>query len=167
MQKAIASIKARKRSIRITRKYFSILPRSIQIARKFFSTPPSSISNWLYGKIVTKWVGHNTYLTKKELAVRDWCFKMQDIAFYMSLSIFKNTIKDIVWASPQPHPFKDDLTTEHWWKGFKNHHPNVVLHCGDSLKVKMTIGLNKNICSWFFDVLGFVITFHRYKAISI
>jgi hypothetical protein len=89
--------------------------RSIRNASKFFSIPASSIADWMYGKTKKKRRGFDPYLTKaEECELKAWCFKMQEMAFSVTLPILKNTVKDIVRSHPRKHPFKDDRPRQTW-----------------------------------------------------
>lgn len=71
--------------------------RSIRNASRFFSIPSSSIRDWMSGKTKSKRHGHDPYLTLvEEEELKVWCFKMQKMAFLVTLPILKNTVRDIV-----------------------------------------------------------------------
>ena len=81
--------------------------KSIGSTTQFFSIPPSSIHNWLHR---SKTLGHGTYLTKiEELALKSWCFKMQEVVLLVILALLKNIVSNIICASLQPHLFKYDI----------------------------------------------------------
>ena len=136
--------------------------RSIRNASKFFSIPASSIAD---GKTKKKRHGFNPYLTEaEESELKAWCFKMQEMAFSVTLPILKNTVKDIVTRHPRKHPFKDNRPGQTWWQCFKSRHPEVVLRVDEGLEMKRCVGLNKVSCSRFYDNLTTVITTHGYGA---
>ena len=139
--------------------------RSIRNASRFFSIPSSSIRDWMSRKTKSKRHGHDPYLTLiEEEELKVWCFKMQEMAFSVTLPILKNTVRDIVQCFPRKHPFKDDLPGQSWWECFKSRHPDVVLRLGEGLEMKRCIGLNHKSCSNFYSGLTTVITSHGYEA---
>jgi hypothetical protein len=139
--------------------------RSIRNAAKFYSIPASSIGDWLNGKTTTKRLGHGTYLTEvEERELKTWAFRMQEVAFCVTLPILKNTVREIIRKFPRVHPFKDDLPGQKWWERFKCRHPDVVLRCGEGLEMKRSMGLNHKTCSRFYEFLGTIFTAHEYQA---
>jgi hypothetical protein len=139
--------------------------RSIRNAYKYYSIPTSSIRDWMSGKTKTKRHGHDPYLTQvEESELKEWCFKMQDMAFSVTLAILKNSVREIVQRIPRKHPFKDDLLGHKWWQCFKSRHPDVVLRLGDSLEMKRCVGLNRISCSWFYTGLSTIVLSHGFEA---
>lgn len=139
--------------------------RSIRNASNFFSIPASSISDWMYGKTKKKRHGFDPYLTREEeYELKAWCFKMQEMAFSITLPVLKNTIQDIVRKRPRKHLFKDDRPGQTWWQRFKLRHLEVVLRMGEGLEAKRCIGLNKVSCLDFYNNLTSVITSNGYEA---
>ena len=62
--------------------------RSIRNASKFFSIPASSIADWMYEKTKKRRHGFDPYLTEEEeCELKAWCFKMQEMAFSVTLPI--------------------------------------------------------------------------------
>jgi len=60
--------------------------------------------------------------------LKAWCFKMQEMAFSVTLPILKNTINNIIRFHPKKwHPFKDDHLVQTWWQYFKLQHLEIVL----------------------------------------
>lgn len=117
------------------------------------------------GKTKSKRHGHDPYLTEvEERELKTWCFRMQEMAFSVTLPILKNTVRDIVRRFPRQHPFKDDLLGQEWWEYFKSRHPDVVLRIGEGLEMKRCMGLNQVSYSRFYDMLTTVITSHGYEA---
>lgn len=117
------------------------------------------------GKTKTKRHGHDRYLTEvEEWELKAWCFKMQEMAFSVTLPILKNIVWDIVQRFPWQHPFKDDLPGQTWWECFKSRYPDVVLRLGEGLEMKRCVGLNHKSCSHIYSGLTTMITSHGYEA---
>ena len=116
--------------------------RCIWKASKFYSILASSIGDWLNEKTKTKRLGHGTYLTEvEEHELKTWAFRMQEVAFCVTLPMLKNKVREIIKKFPRVHPFKDDLLGQKWWEWFKSRHPDVVLRCGEGLEMKRSMGL--------------------------
>lgn len=137
---------------------------SIRQAGEYYGIPPSSIQDWKKGKTKSKTVGHQTYLTEvEEIAMVQWCIKMQEVALCITLNMLKYTVQTILRNAPRKHPFRNGIPGQKWWDLFKQRHPEIVLRCADGLEVKRALGFNRKLVTNFYNLLEEVYASYDYQ----
>ena len=138
---------------------------SITQAAQSFNVPRKTLDDRIKNKVVHgTHPGPSTVLTSKEEdAFVSYLLYMAQHDYPLTRTLTKVLAWAIAVRSGKDGCFGKEGPSEHWWTGFRQHHPELTLRKTDNLERSRADALTPEVIKQYFDLLNDVLEKHKLK----